>query len=788
MGYGERLAVDDVPAFEAEAKASGEAGYRVFDRDEGRARQSDREVVVVRQIEPQAGNSAALGVNSLSVPAARDAVLTARDSGLPTASAGFRLTQSALDETGLVLYQALYRGTPTDLASRRAQFRGIVFVGLRAEQAMAALILPGQHDLLWCLVDRDPAATRHRLAGPAGCEAPGAQASDFQAIRLIELGQLHAELRIAAPPPTNRGIQTEASWLLGMACLTAASMLGALLLTVTGQARRTALAVQVGTAELRREMEDRAQAEAALRASEAQLRGFLDHVPIGVLFLDPEGRLLGCNPRFCEMVGRSEADLLGQSLTALVHEEDRIRWQQMRQSLLDRQSDVSRDRLRLHNGALDGSGSPDRTGELVVRVSASALRGEAGELTRMVGVVEDITEHLRLEESERALSRAEAASRAKSEFLSRMSHELRTPLNAMIGFSQLLGLDRDPVLVPRQRDWSQQIQRAGWHLLELINETLDLARIESGTVRLMLAPVALGPLATTCRAMLAPTAEQRGIRIDVVLGGGTEAVIGDPTRLKQVLTNLLSNAVKYNREGGTVRLSTRRVAARRSFEVEIEVSDSGLGMTDTQMASLFQPYNRLGRENSNIEGTGIGLVITRRLTELMGGTLNVASEAGRGTVCTLRLPAADTADLPVVRYTETSPAPYLRRLVHYVEDNETNVEVMRGILAQRAQVELEVSMLGLDSLAAIRANRPDLVLLDMHLPDISGIELLRHLKQDDGLAAIPVVVVSADATANRTQEALAAGALHYVTKPMDVTQFLGIIDAILENADTHWGI
>jgi CheY-like chemotaxis protein len=358
----------------------------------------------------------------------------------------------------------------------------------------------------------------------------------------------------------------------------------------------------------------------------------------------------------------------------------------------------------------------------------------------------------------------------------------------MIGFSQLLGLDRDPVLVPRQRDWSQQIQRAGWHLLELINETLDLARIESGTVRLMLAPVALGPLATTCRAMLAPTAEQRGIRIDVVLGGGTEAVIGDPTRLKQVLTNLLSNAVKYNREGGTVRLSTRRVAARRSFEVEIEVSDSGLGMTDTQMASLFQPYNRLGRENSNIEGTGIGLVITRRLTELMGGTLNVASEAGRGTVCTLRLPAADTADLPVVRYTETSPAPYLRRLVHYVEDNETNVEVMRGILAQRAQVELEVSMLGLDSLAAIRANRPDLVLLDMHLPDISGIELLRHLKQDDGLAAIPVVVVSADATANRTQEALAAGALHYVTKPMDVTQFLGIIDAILENADTHWGI
>ncbi len=792
LGYSERVTLDALPAFEAAARAEGDTGYRVFDRDGGRARQADREVVALRHIEPLAANAAALGVNALSIPAARQAILASRDSGLPTATAGFRLTQSTLDETGVVMYQALYRGMPIDEATRRAQFRGVVFVSLRLEQALAGLASPAQRYLHWCLVDGDPAAARQRLAGPAGCEQAAWQASTFRATRWIDLGQRQAEMRVSAAPPSVPGTQREASWLLAMTGLAAASMLGALLLTVTGHTRRTEMAVQLGTAELRREMEDRAQAEAALRESEARLRGFLDHVPIGVLFLDPQGFVLECNPRLCEMVGRSAQDLRGRSVADLVQEADRPRLQQMRRLLLVRHSDMLRDRLRLSilKPADPTGGKPlqQESGELMVRITASALRDPNGRVLRMVGVLEDNTEQLRLEESERALSRAEAASRAKSEFLSRMSHELRTPLNAMIGFSQLLGLDRDPALVPHQRDWSHQIQRAGWHLLEMINETLDLARIESGTVQLTLAPVALGPLANTCRAMLAAIAEQRGIRMELALGLGAEAVMGDATRVKQVLTNLLSNAVKYNRDSGVVRLSSRRVAHRGNPMVEIEVSDTGLGMTPEQMTALFQPYNRLGRENSGIEGTGIGLVITQRLTELMGGTIEVASEAGAGTVFTLRLPAADDAELPVVRYTETSPAPYLQRLVHYVEDNETNVEVMRGIFAQRAQVELQVSMLGLDGLAAIRADRPDLILLDMQLPDISGIELLRHLKQDDALASIPVVVVSADATAARTREALAAGALHYVTKPMDVSRFLGIVDEILENADTHWGI
>jgi CheY-like chemotaxis protein len=218
----------------------------------------------------------------------------------------------------------------------------------------------------------------------------------------------------------------------------------------------------------------------------------------------------------------------------------------------------------------------------------------------------------------------------------------------------------------------------------------------------------------------------------------------------------------------------------------IEVGDTGPGLTPEQLGQLFQPYNRLGREHSGIEGTGIGLVISRRLAGLMGGRLDASSEPGVGTCFELRLPAArdDVASI------EAEPAPtaltYSRRLVHYVEDNETNIEVMRGILLQRPQIELGVTMLGLDALSAIRSAQPQLILLDMHLPDISGLELLRHLKGDPAIAGIPVIVVSADATTQRIQEALTLGAAHYVTKPIELRRFLGMVDEVLEGLETRW--
>jgi PAS domain S-box-containing protein len=779
MGYSERVALDALPAFEAAVRAQGNTSFRVFDRDNGNARAADREVVALRHIEPAAGNAGAVGVNALSVAAARAAILASRDSGEPAATAGFKLTQSTADETGVVIYQALFRGDPHTPEARRGAFRGVVFVTVRTDRALAGMSTPGQQYLRWCLIDADPAAARRRLAGAAGCEKMDIADDGYHAQRGLYLGGRAVELRIMAPYGAVPGQQREAAWLLSMAALGAAAMLGALLLTVTGHSRRTELAVQAGTAELRREIVERNQAEDALRESEARLRSILDHVPLGVMFLDPQGYLIDCNPRLCEMVGLDAVRLRGQLVARFVDGEEVSRIRRMRRELLEGATDRVIDRLRLHDTQARG---------LVVRVGASALRDPAGRVLRMVAVLEDITEHLRLEESERALHRAEAANRAKSEFLSRMSHELRTPLNAMIGFAQLLGLDRDPALAAHQREWTQEIQRAGWHLLEMINETLDLARIESGAVQLNLAPLALGPLVSACEAMVSNAAGQRGIRVARALELDAVAVMGDATRLKQVLTNLLSNAVKYNRSGGTVTVSARRLQGTMADQLEIAVADSGLGMTPEQLGALFQPYNRLGRENSGIEGTGIGLVISRRLTELMGGSLEVSSEAGQGSIFTLRLPAAAAAEPPLPIYTDTSPAPYQQRLVHYVEDNETNIEVMRGVFAQRAQIRLETSTLGLDGLAAIRASRPDLVLLDMQLPDISGLELLRHLKQDDAVAAIPVIVVSADATAAHMQAALTSGALHYVTKPLDVARFLEMVDAILQEAETRFGM
>jgi CheY-like chemotaxis protein/anti-sigma regulatory factor (Ser/Thr protein kinase) len=273
------------------------------------------------------------------------------------------------------------------------------------------------------------------------------------------------------------------------------------------------------------------------------------------------------------------------------------------------------------------------------------------------------------------------------------------------------------------------------------------------------------------------------VQVNTEAASEAATVAGDETRVKQVLTNLLSNAVKYNREGGSVVVSTRR----SGDTVEVSVRDTGLGMTPAQVAALFQPYNRLGREHTAIEGTGIGLVISRRLAELMGGALEVSSSAGQGSVFTLRLRAAGTEGGSALPAEETPKKPYQRRLVHYVEDNETNVEVMRGILLQRPQVRLEVSTIGLDGLSAIRRERPDLILLDMQLPDISGLELLRHIKQDDDVAGIPVIVVSADATTARMQEALTLGAAHYVTKPVDIQRFLKKLDETLEVLETRWG-
>jgi len=785
LGFSERVPRAELAAYEARARAEGNAGFHVFQRDDGSALAGDGEAVVLRRIEPQAGNAGALGVNALSIPAARAAILAARDSGQPAATAGFGLSQSNRDETGIVLYLALYDGEPDDAATRADAFVGVVFVTLGTEALLADLApyttevaSAGGNALHWCLLDADPRAARPRLAGNMPCPAAGAP-SLLAARRPIAFGGRSLELQVQLTPGAPAQAKPDL-WFLALAGLAATALLGVLLLTVTGHARRTERAVEAATAEQRREIGERRQVEQALRDSEARLRSILNHTPLGVAFLDPEGALLDANPGLYAMLDTTPAALRGRSMARSVHQEDRAALRHDYRELVAGRSALLRRQLRVVRA--DGSVLP-------ARVVAGPLRDDAGRVTHAVAVVEDIGEHLRLEEAERAVARAEAASRAKSEFLSRMSHELRTPLNAMIGFAQLLALDKETPLAPRQHDWAQQIQRAGWHLLELINETLDLARIEAGTLRLTRAPVDLAALVGSCRELLAAAAAQRRVQLVEDLAAELPPALADETRLRQVLTNLLSNAVKYNREGGSVTLRARLAA--EGDRLQLEVADTGVGMSEAQLSQLFQPYNRLGREAGGVEGVGIGLVISRHLTELMGGELAVRSRAGAGTTFTLTLPTAGAdraADEPGPAPAPSPAARYRQRRVLYVEDNETNAEIMRGLLLQRPQIRLEVVALGLDALQAARRQRPDLILLDMQLPDISGLELLRYFKNDDDVAGIPVIVVSADATAARMQQALTLGAVHYLTKPLALEPFLAVIDEVLQGLETRWSM
>ena len=787
VGYGVRVPARELASFAARVRAHGSGDFHVFQRDGGEALARDGEAVVLRTIEPLAGNAAALGVNALSIPAARAAILRARDSGEPAASSGFALTQSAEGTNGIVLYQALYEGKPRNAAERAQAFDGVLFVTVETPALLAGvdrdLSASSERDrvgppLRWCLLDAERASTATPLGSNAPCLAAG-QGNDFTAQRRFAFGGRTFALQVRSAfvdAPFGR----RELWPLTLAGLVGTALFGALLLTVTGHARRTERTVQAATAELRREIGERRHAEQALRQSEARLRSILNNAPLGVAFLDLRGVLLDANPSLYEMLGVEADAVRGRSVLDVTHAQDRAALAQDRRDLLAGRVAVVRRQVRIVRD--DGR-------VLHVRVVAGALRDDEGRVAHMVAVVEDIEEHLRLEQAERAVARAEAASLAKSEFLSRMSHELRTPLNAMIGFAQLLALDANPPLDARQQGWARQVQRAGWHLLELINETLDLSRIEAGTVQLSHEPVALAPLVADCCALLATSAEQRRVAFVEEIAPGLPSALADATRLQQVLTNLLSNAVKYNREGGTVTVRARFDA--NGNRLLVDVVDSGMGMTEAQMAGLFKPYNRLGREASGIEGTGIGLVISRRLVELMNGELGVQSVHGVGSTFTLGLPAAPVA--PPATPGERPPAggapalpPYRQRHVLYVEDNETNVEIMRGVLAQRSQIRMDVVMLGLDALQAARQRRPDLILLDMQLPDISGLELLRHFKNDDDVAAIPVIVVSADATAARMQQALTLGAVHYVTKPLAVDRFLCVLDEVLGNMETRW--
>jgi PAS domain S-box-containing protein len=775
MGWAEFMLRSDAPAYEAEVRSTDFPQFKVFDRADGSlAAQPDDRLAVMRYVEPLPPNAGALGVNIRSIPEARAAVDAAVRTDSPAATAGFRATQDLGDETVVVIYQALYHGTPSTVSERMSSGRGVVFVTLRLDAALASFRATLPHYLKVCVVDTDPSAARRRLAGPPGCEL---STNELLHVRPLAFAGRQWDLRISAAPTDLPNARERDALLFSLVGLLATAMLGALLLTVTGRTRRIEAAVQDRTAELQREIAERERTEADLRESEQRFRNILNNVPIGVVYTDLQGIVQQVNPRFCDLTGHTADELMGTDLAALTHPEDRAQNAELSAQLV--RGDIPMYRWQ--------SRQLRRDKRMVwVQSIVTLLRDVQGAPHRIVGVVEDITEHLRLADAERAREIAEAANLAKSEFLSRMSHELRTPLNAMLGFAQLLELDQNHPLPAAQRPWVAQIQGAGWHLLDMINDVLDLSRIESGTLNLQPDRLDLREVIAAALPLVEQDARRRGIEVSQDLPEEAARIVGDTTRVKQILINLLSNAVKYNSDGGRIHITARLTS---HANVELVVTDTGLGMTPQQIEQLFQPFNRLGRERTALEGTGIGLVISQRLAELMGGSLRARSTAGAGSSFILTLPLADRPDTApgLLDAPVKGPSEYHQRRVHYVEDNETNVEVMRGILSRRPQVHFEVSITGLDGLAAIRAHRPDLILLDMHLPDIDGLELLRHLKADPATADIPVVVVSADALASQIDTAMQAGATHYLTKPVSVAELLAVVDATLEDADTRFG-
>ncbi len=398
--------------------------------------------------------------------------------------------------------------------------------------------------------------------------------------------------------------------------------------------------------------------------------------------------------------------------------------------------------------------------------------------------VDERTLQLALANAELANANEEArsANQAKSAFLSSMSHELRTPLNAILGFAQILTSNTLPSTLEQKKEFANHILKSGRHLLTLINEILDLAKVESGTITLSMEPVALSDILHECRTMIEPIAATRKVRVLFPDVDGA-VVMADRTRLKQVLLNLLSNAVKYNRDEGAVVLTCDQPTPTR---MRLSVQDTGNGLKPDQVASLFQPFNRLGQESGTQEGTGIGLVVTKRLVELMGGEIGVTSSPGVGSVFWIELAstaprtsgmverAVQPDDMPLLPASGSEP-----RLLLYVEDNPANLRLVEEIVAFRRDLRLLSAHDGHLGLELAQAHRPDVILMDLNLPGMSGFEVLRQLGADPDTASIPVIALTANAMPRDIERGMAAGFHRYLTKPIDIDKFTEAINSTL---------
>jgi len=542
---------------------------------------------------------------------------------------------------------------------------------------------------------------------------------------------------------------------------------------------------------LSRDITDRKLAEIALEQSERSFRHFFEAGLVGMAITVPDKHWGRFNQRLADMLGYSVQEMQNLTWSELTHPEDLPADEANFNRLIAGEADSYMMDKRFIRG--DGA-------VLHAAIAVRCERNAQGRAERFFAVVEDITQRKR---AERELARhrdelellvqershelvvardvAQEASRAKSEFLSRMSHELRTPMNAILGFSQLLDLDR--TLLPRSQKFVREILRAGDHLLNLINDVLDLSQIEAGRLTLSPEPLVVAALGREVLTLMQPLAEQHGVTLKMGTCDGL-VVRADRTRLKQVLFNLVSNAVKYNRASGSVQLDA---AALDEQMLRITLRDTGVGIAPERLKQLFEPFNRLGAEFSSIEGTGIGLSICRRVVDLMGGRIGVASTLGTGSefwIDLLRDRLAESAPTQTDDGVSPDPAPSPTRAakVLYVEDNPANLRLMEQIIKRHDGLQLFTAPSAGLGLELARAHKPDLILLDINLPDMNGYALLAALRADVYTREIPAVAVTANAMSSDAQRAREAGFDEYLAKPIDVTQFDALLLRLLGHA------
>ena len=526
---------------------------------------------------------------------------------------------------------------------------------------------------------------------------------------------------------------------------------------------------------------DQKQLSQRLRDQQFYTRSLFESNVDALITTDPSGIITDVNKQMEALTGCTRDELIGAPFKTYFTDPERA---EASIKLVLSEKKVTDYELTAH--AWDGR-------ETMVSYNATTFYDRDRKLQGVFAAARDVTERNRLVqvlkekniELENARSVAEKANLAKSEFLSNMSHELRSPLNAILGFAQLMESESPPP-TPIQAQSITQILHAGWHLLKLINEILDLAKVESGHVPLSPEPVSLAEVLLECRGMIEPQAHQSGIKLIFHQTGCACFVSADRTRVIQVIINLLSNAVKYNSKQGTVEVRCVNSVPGRT---RVTVSDTGAGMNPEQLAQLYQAFNRLGRGDGGIEGTGIGLVVAKRLVELMGGTIGVESTVGVGSEFWFELISVDEPpqlikldDSTVFARTNIQhPTPVYSLL--YIEDNPANLKLVEQIVARHPALHLLTAVNGTSGIEIACASHPDVILLDINLPDMDGFAALTILRSNTSTAHIPVIAISANAIPHDIKKGLEAGFLRYITKPIRLNEFMNALDVALGNGE-----